>query len=78
RLEVNGGPERLDLPDVWVRKAVERGVRLVVSSDAHAIEELDYMSNGVGVARRGWCGPGSVENTMGLDALLSLRRKRHR
>src|SRR5437879_406719 len=28
-IEVNGGPERLDLPDTWVRKAIDRGTTLV-------------------------------------------------
>jgi len=42
RLEVNGGPERLDLADWAVRKAVERGATLVLNSDAHAVEELEW------------------------------------
>lgn len=78
RLEVNGGPERLDLPDVYVRKAIAKGVRLVTNSDAHAIEELDYMTNAVATARRGWATAASVENTRSLDALMSIRPKRPR
>ena len=76
RLEVNGGPERLDLPDVYVRKAIAKGVRLVTNSDAHSIEELDHMRNAVATARRGWATAASVENTRSLDALLGLRPKR--
>ncbi|MBA3376215.1 MAG: DNA polymerase/3'-5' exonuclease PolX [Actinobacteria bacterium] len=76
RLEVNGGPERLDLPDVYVRKAIAKGVRLVTNSDAHAIEELDQMANAVATARRGWATADSVENTTSLDALERLRPKR--
>ncbi len=76
RLEVNGGPERLDLPDVNVRLAVAKGVRLVTNSDAHSIEELDYMANAVATARRGWATAASVENTKPLDELMSLRPKR--
>ena len=76
RLEVNGGPERLDLPDVNVRQAVAKGVRLVTNSDAHSIEELDYMANAVATARRGWATAASVENTKPLDLLMSLRPKR--
>lgn len=78
RLEINGGPERLDLPDVYVRQAAARGVRLVTNSDAHSIEELDYMANAVATARRGWATAASVENTRSLDELLSLRPKRPR
>ncbi len=78
RLEVNGGPERLDLSDVYVRKAIAKGVRLVTNSDAHATEELDYMANAVATARRGWATAASVENTRSLDALMSVRPKRAR
>jgi len=73
RLEVNGGPERLDLPDWAVRKAVEKGATLVIDSDAHAIEELDWTLYGAANARRGWATAERVDNTRGLDAVL--RRK---
>jgi len=75
-IEVNGGPERLDLPDTWVRKAIDRGATLVLNSDAHAIEELEWMDLAVGTARRGWAGPAAVANTRGLDAMLASRKKR--
>ena len=78
RLEINGGPERLDLPDVHVRQALAAGVRLVTNSDAHSIEELDYMANAVATARRGWATAASVENTRPLAELMSLRPKRPR
>ena len=73
RLEVNGGPERLDLPDWAVRKAVESGATLVIDSDAHAVEELEWTLYGAATARRGWATAERVGNTGGLDAIL--RRK---
>ena len=75
-IEVNGGPERLDLPDTWIRKAVDRGATLVANSDAHAIEELDWMDLAVGTARRGWAPEKSLANVRGLDAMLESRKKR--
>ena len=75
-LEVNGGPERLDLPDVWVRKATEAGARLVLNSDAHAVEELDWMEYSTANARRGWCTKASVANALPLDAMLAARKPR--
>jgi len=75
-LEINGGPERLDLPDVWVRKATLAGVTLVCDSDAHRVEELDWMEYSVSVARRGWATAASVVNTLGLDAMLAKRKRR--
>jgi DNA polymerase (family 10) len=56
-----------------VRKAVEKGATLVVDSDAHAIEELDWTVYGAATARRGWATAERVGNTRGLDAVL--RRK---
>jgi DNA polymerase (family 10) len=70
RLEVNGGPERLDLSDVAIRKALERGALLVVNSDAHAIEELVQMEYAVATARRGWATKDRVQNARDLDAVL--------
>ena len=39
-LEINAQPERLDLDEVQARAAHEAGVRLVISTDAHRVEEL--------------------------------------
>jgi DNA polymerase (family 10) len=75
-IEINGGPERLDLPDVWVRKAVERGVTLVGNSDAHAVEELDWMEFAVATARRGWAPRSALANSSRLDEMLERRKPR--
>ena len=75
-LEINGGPERLDLPDVWVRKAIDAGVTLVLNSDAHAVEELEWMEYATAVARRGWATAANVVNTRELDAMLAARTPR--
>jgi DNA polymerase (family 10) len=75
-LEVNGGPERLDLPDVWVRKAIEADVRLVLNSDAHAVEELDWMEYATANSRRGWITKRSIVNALPLDAVLAARTPR--
>jgi DNA polymerase (family 10) len=75
-IEVNGGPERLDLPDTWIHKAVDRGATLVANSDAHAIEELDWMDLAIGTARRGWAPEKNIANVRGLDAMLASRKKR--
>jgi len=51
---VNASPQRLDLDDVWARRAVELGVLLTISSDAHSPRGLEGMRYGVMQARRGW------------------------
>ncbi|MEA3459506.1 MAG: DNA polymerase/3'-5' exonuclease PolX, partial [Chloroflexota bacterium] len=71
-LEVNAIPERLDLDDVHIRRAVEMGVKLSIDSDAHRPEGLAVMHYGVANARRGWAGAKDVVNTRPLDELLYL------
>ncbi len=73
RLEVNGGPERLDLPDWAVRKAMEKGATLVIDSDAHAVEELEWTEYGAATARRGWATAARVSNTGDLEAVLQRK-----
>jgi len=63
-LEINAWPERLDLPDTLVREAVKNGVKLVISTDAHAKEQMDNMHFGVAVARRGWAEKEDILNCL--------------
>jgi DNA polymerase (family 10) len=74
-LEINAQPERLDLDDVQARAAHEAGVRLVISTDAHRVEDLGCMQYGVDQARRAWCEARHVLNTLPLPALRSALRR---
>jgi DNA polymerase (family 10) len=75
-LEINAMPERLDLRDVYVRRARDLGVWLVINTDAHSIRQLDVMRFGVGVARRGWCEARHILNTRPLPQLQSFLQER--
>lgn len=68
-LEINANPIRLDLNDVYARRAIELGVRLSINTDAHAPEHFDLLHYGVAVARRAWAGPQHVINTWAPDVL---------
>jgi DNA polymerase (family 10) len=74
-LEINAQPDRLDLNDLHVRMAKDAGVKLVVSTDAHRVQELECMRYGVDQARRGWCDAGDIANTRRLPALRKLLEK---
>lgn len=74
-LEINAQPERLDLDEVQARAAHEAGVRLVISTDAHRVEELGYMRHGVDQARRAWCEAHHVLNTLPLAQLRAALRR---
>lgn len=71
-LEVNSQPDRLDVDDVGIAAAKERGVRFVVSTDAHAAEELRFMEFGVYRARRGGLEAADVANTRSLAEFRRL------
>ncbi len=73
-LEINAYPDRTDLSSAHARLAKEHGARLIVDTDSHATEQLDYMRFGVGTARRGWIEKGDVVNTMSYEDILSFLR----
>ncbi len=75
-LEINANPHRLDLDDVHARRAVELGIKLTISTDAHHPDELANMPYGVATARRGWVSAESVLNTWSLGRLLEWARER--
>jgi DNA polymerase (family 10) len=69
-LEVNGLPDRLDLRDEHVRLAVDAGIPIIVSTDAHSARGLGNMRLAVGTARRGWATAANVLNTQPLSSVL--------
>ena len=68
-IEINSQPHRLDLNDAAAKLARERGVTLVISSDAHSRRAFDYLTWGTIVARRAWVEPQHVLNTRSFDEL---------
>lgn len=62
-LEINSWPDRLDLPDTLIKEALRYGVKCIVNTDAHANVQMELMSYGVSVARRGWATKNDIINT---------------
>ncbi|MGE4554947.1 MAG: DNA polymerase/3'-5' exonuclease PolX [Candidatus Paceibacterota bacterium] len=75
-LEVNSFPDRLDLNDKNIRKAVELGVKLVINTDSHHIDQLRFIRFGIAQARRGWATKGDIINTWPLEKLLEFFRSK--
>ena len=74
-LEINSQVDRLDLNDSHARLAKDRGVKLVISSDAHSSRGFGALQWGVIVARRAWLEPADVLNTRPFDLFCAgLRR----
>ncbi len=71
-LELNANPEHLDITAEQCRMAVEMGVKLAISTDAHRTGDLNFMTCGVDQARRGWVRAADVVNTRPWPALKTL------
>lgn len=74
-LEINSFPDRLDLRDDLVRQAIGVGVKLVINSDAHRIDQMDNLKFGISVARRGWATPSDVVNTYPWREFVKILKK---
>jgi DNA polymerase (family 10) len=71
-VEINANPERLDLNDVYARRAVELGCKIAINCDAHSTQNLDYLEYGIAVAQRGWVKPEDVVNTRSFKDAMAL------
>lgn len=63
-LEINSWPNRLDLPDSLIKEAIDNGVKLVIDTDSHAVDQMNLMRYGVAMARRGWAKKSDIINTL--------------
>jgi DNA polymerase (family 10) len=71
-IEINAYPLRLDLNDIYAKKAKEMGIPIVISTDTHITNQFDYMGYGISIARRGWLEKNDVLNTREVERLLKL------
>jgi DNA polymerase (family 10) len=75
-IEINAHPSRLDLDWRFLRRARDKGIKIPVDPDAHALAGLDDMRYGIGVARKGWLRREDVLNTMQTEELLAFFKRR--
>ncbi|MEW6423485.1 MAG: DNA polymerase/3'-5' exonuclease PolX [Bacillota bacterium] len=75
-MEINSSPDRLDLSEEHARLAKEYGLKMVINTDAHDLRRMDEMPYGVAVARRAWLQPADVLNTLKIDEVTKLFRKK--
>ncbi len=75
-MELNAHPERLDLADIYLKRAKELGLKVALGTDAHSPDDLKLMRFGVFTARRGWLEKDDVLNTMTPTALRRWLRRR--
>jgi DNA polymerase (family 10) len=75
-LEINASPYRLDLEDIYARRAKELGIPISINTDAHSAADLDMLHFGVATARRAWLSAEDVINTWPTRKLLDWLAQR--
>ncbi len=70
-LEINSFPDRLDLNDINIKIAKDRGINFILGTDSHNIENLSFIKFGVATARRGWLENNDILNTYDLNEILN-------
>jgi DNA polymerase (family 10) len=75
-LEINAHPSRLDLDDMYARRAKELGIPISINTDSHSAEDFDMLFYGVATARRAWLTKDDVINTWSTKKLLDWLKKR--
>jgi DNA polymerase (family 10) len=71
-VEINAHPSRLDVSDVYARRALELGCKLAINCDAHVRSGMEFMEYGIATARRGWVEAKDVVNTYPLAEMLAM------
>jgi DNA polymerase (family 10) len=76
-IEINAYYDRLDIPDIYCQKAKKLGVKFIIGTDAHHLNQMWMMKLGVGVARRGWLEQEDIINTYDIHEVTKMiTRKR--
>ena len=71
-MEINSFPDRLDLNDIHTKMAKDRNVKIVINTDAHNLDQLDFIRYGVATARRGWLAKKDILNTKKLNEIKKI------
>ena len=77
-LEINAQPTRMDLKDDFAMEARRKGVMLVIGTDSHTLQDFDFMKLGVSIARRAWCKPGNILNSLSWDEIETFKLQKQK
>jgi len=74
-IELNAYPDRLDLSDVHLKMAKDRGVKIVINTDAHHTSHMEKIKYGISQARRAWLAPDDVLNTLPAEEFAKVIKR---
>ncbi len=66
-IEFNGNPYRMEIDWRWVRRATEKGIAIVLTTDAHSVRELEYLRYALPVLQKGLLPPALLLNYQGPE-----------
>ncbi len=69
-VEINSSPYRLDLDWRWARRALDKGIKLVINPDAHSTDGLDHLRWGVAIARKAGATKAEIVNCRDIEEFL--------
>ena len=75
-LEVNADPHRLDLDWRELKRVRDGGVMVSIGADAHNLAGIGHVDYGIGIARKGWLGPGDILNTRSAEEFTAWAGRR--
>jgi DNA polymerase (family X) len=75
-LEINADPHRLDLDWRVLPRVKAGGAMISIGADAHSLAGIGNAEYGVGMARKGWLGPGDLLNARSADDFVAWARHR--
>jgi DNA polymerase (family 10) len=71
-IEINAHPSRFDMDWRLVKRARDKGMKIPIDSDAHAVAGFNVMRYGIGIARKGWLSADDVLNVMNAEEILKF------
>ncbi len=69
-MEINGWPNRLDPPDTIIKQGVENGIKFIINTDSHSLQQMNLMRYGVAMARRGFAKKSDILNTLSYNEFM--------
>ena len=76
--EINANPYRLDIDWRYIHELKQKGMRFVISPDAHSVDDIPNIEYGVGIARKGWLEKDDVLNTLESSGFIKTLKERKR
>lgn len=77
-IEIDAFFDRLDISEKYIKICLQKGVKMSIDSDAHAMKHIDFLKHGIAQARRAWTEKEFIINSYSVEQMLGLLKNRNR